>query len=203
MNRVQSILFLLTFSIASIAGPACPANGHVSGTEAAEGLAGIISKIGGAIDPSGLALEICTIYYHSVIMPDSIGAFEKGVMLKLGLDEKDPNIKKIIGDFLNEKHDQLICGEEAINRLRENEPLLKRSIGRGEFKLLYQLLDFEDEYRYDLNHFEVVDGKKETILDYIEKILNDPEILSNYDSDKMKLLRNDLIEYEAKRGTEL
>ncbi len=81
--------------------------------------------------------------------------------------------------------------------------MIKRTIGRGEYGLIDSLMIYEDDYGYNLNHFEIVDGKKETILDYIEKILNDPELLSKYNADTLRLLHSDFIDYDAKRGSEL
>jgi hypothetical protein len=204
MNRVQSILFLLTFSLTSIASPACPANGHVSGTEAAEGLASIINNIEGEFEPDNeMASFVCASYYSSLSAEKPMNYLESNIMIKLGLDENHPDRKKIIGKFLNENHNKIICGKDNLGRLRDREPLLKRSIGRGEFGLIETLMLEEEEYMYNLNHFEIVDGKKETILDYIEKILNNPELLSKYNAAKIRVIHNDFIEYEAKRGIDL
>jgi hypothetical protein len=203
MNRVQSILFLLTFSLASIASPACPANGHVNGTEAAEGLASIINNIEGEFVDNELGNFVCATYYSSLNSTNPTEDFDMKILEKLGEDKNSPNRKNIVGKFLNENHKNLICGEDSDARLRSNEPLLKRAIGRGEYGLINNLMFFEDDYKYNLNHYEIVDGKKETILDYIEKILNDPELLKRYDTDSLMVLHNDFIEYEAKRGKEL
>ncbi len=58
MNRILSILFLVCFSSSSFAGPACPANGHVSGTEEAEGLASIIGAIEGEFVPEDASVYL-------------------------------------------------------------------------------------------------------------------------------------------------
>ncbi|WP_282148381.1 hypothetical protein [Algibacter lectus] len=152
---------------------------------------------------SGLANYICASYYGSLSAPVPIVYLEKAIMRGIGLDENHSDRRKIVGKFLNEYHGDLICGNDNSQLLRENEPLIKRSIGRGEFALIDHLMIFEEDYQYNLNHYEIVDGKKETILDYIEKILNNPILLKHYNEDALRILHNDFIEYEAKRGSEL
>ena len=150
-----------------------------------------------------MASFICVCYYSSVDADNQMEYFISNIMLKLGLDKNDKDRKKIVGNFLNNNYDKLICGDDARGNLRDKETLIKRSVGRGEYSLIDNLMLDELEYKYNLNHYDVVDGKKETILDYVEKILNDPKLLAKFDVGRLKVLHNDFIEYGAKRGSEL
>lgn len=154
-------------------------------------------------DQESFSIFVCSKYYNSRNLSNSIEAFEIGIMRELDLDENHPNRKAIIGMILNKYHDIIICGKDTENRLRDIEPIIKRSIGRGEYDLIDNLMYYEEDYGYNLNHYEIVDGNKETILDYIEKILNTPSLINKYDADRLIVLHNDFIEYEAKRGIEL
>ncbi len=155
------------------------------------------------ITRSELAIHICSCYNASLSVDDQMKILEEGVLKWLGLDKNHPNSKKIFGNFLNENHSLILCGDDGSGSNRKIEPLIKRSIGRGEYGLIDSLMYYEEEYGYNLNHFEIVNGKKETILDYIEMILNNPELLARYNADKLRVLHNDFIEYDAKRGSEL
>jgi len=146
---------------------------------------------------------VCACYYGSVNYDVPSDYLDDNIMVRLGLKKNHPDKRKIVGKVLNEYHNYIICGEDNSHRHRDNEPLIKRAIGRGEFGLIDHLMIFEDDYGYNLNNYEIVDGKKETILDYIEKILNNPKILEGFDEDLFRVLHNDFIEYEAKRGSEL
>ena len=155
------------------------------------------------IQETELASFVCGTYMNSLSNEDPIKYFDQAILKRLKFDINHPDRKKIVGKFLNDNHDILICERNMSGDLRESESLIKRGIGRGEYGLINNLMFFEEDYNYNLNHYEIVNGKKETILDYIEKILNSPDLLSKYDADGLKVLHNDLIEYEAKRGSEL
>jgi hypothetical protein len=146
---------------------------------------------------------VCATYYISLNVINQSDYFDSQLMKFLGLDENHSDRKKIIGKVLNEYHQFIICGKDNIGNLRDRETLIKRSIGRGEFGLIGQLMIYDEEYGYNLNNYEIVNGEKETILDYIENILNNPSLLKKYREGPLKLLHNDFIEYEAKRGDEL
>jgi hypothetical protein len=154
-------------------------------------------------DTSGLANFVCATYYSSLNNSDPNSNFERMILERLGVNREHPKSKEIIGLFLNEYHKLLVCGKDSDARLRDSESLIKRSIGRGEYGLINHLMFYEEEFGYDLNSYEIVDEKKETILDYIEKILNDPDLFNRYDKASLKVLHNDFIEYDAKRGSEL
>jgi hypothetical protein len=154
-------------------------------------------------NPESFALYICATYYTSLSKENSMLDFESKVLVFLNVKDNHPKRREIIGMFLNEYHNLLVCVEDTSHRLRDSETIIKRTIGRGEYGFINHLMFYEDEFFYDLNHYDIVDGKKETILDYIEKILNDPDLFNRYDKASLKVLHNDFIEYDAKRGSEL
>lgn len=155
------------------------------------------------VENSELSVYMCSVYSSSLGVDSQMIFLENAVLKWMSLDENYPNSKQIFGKFLNENYNLILCSDDGSGSIRKIESLIKRSIGRGEYGLIDSLMYYEEEYGFNLNHYEIVDGKKETILDYIEKILNNPKLLIRYNSDKLRVLHNDFIEYDAKRGNEL
>lgn len=59
---------------------------------------------------------------------------------------------------------------------------------------------------YHWNDYDIIKGKKETILDFIECLLNNNEYTGQFMSSaisKFELIKEDLKEYGAKYGKEL
>ncbi|MEL6562426.1 MAG: hypothetical protein AAFQ94_29925, partial [Bacteroidota bacterium] len=98
----------------------------------------------------------------------------------------------------------LICGNDTHGKIRDSEHILKRSIAYDGTHFLRRILETE-EYagKVDYNFYEIVDGKKETILDYIDKILNDENLMIVYDKEELEDFIDMIEDSEGKRGSEL
>ncbi len=56
---------------------------------------------------------------------------------------------------------------------------------------------------YDIDHVEIIDGKKETLLDFVDKILSDPYLYAYYALAQVKRVQVLMTKYGAKRALEL
>lgn len=131
---------------------------------------------------------------------------ENEFIKKFGINKKDKDYKKQVADIYNKYADKLICIDTPTPHTRSPEQFIKRVISLGMYEyILYDFLLYdEEEYPIDVNTVEVVDGKKETVLDYIDNILADPEVSNKYDVAEIKDLRGLLIEdFKAKKANDL
>lgn len=116
-----------------------------------------------------------------------------------------PDIKnkgKYVSKFFNENNHLLICGDDTDFYGRENEHIFKRMLALSEHEFLVHAANSED-YEIDWNFYEIVDGKKETMLDYIDKIINDSELALDYNIPELKTLIRTIKARGGKRGHEL
>lgn len=150
-----------------------------------------------------LAERICGSGYANWTSTDFIVNFENAILRHLGYPKDHPDKEKIITKFFNENNALLICGDDNDTYIRENEHILKRSLALGEWEFLDYVANSNKYNGFDWNFYEIVDGKKETILDYLDMIINDEELASEYDVDELKTLIGVLEEAGAKRGREL
>lgn len=132
---------------------------------------------------------------------------EEFVLNWIGISKEDPNYKEKLTKWWNENNHRFICHEEGITeRTRNPQHFLKRVVDLGMHKLvLYDfLLSDEDDYPIDVNAVEIYNGKEETLLDYLDKILSNPNNEKTYNMKEIEWLRFTIIEdYSAKRASEL
>ncbi len=126
--------------------------------------------------------------FKSIILKD-IGASES-------LSEEEKN-KKVTW-FLNTYKNELICAPNHLKRDDRPLHLYKTAILDGVIDLFDELTD-DDLYQIDWNSYEIIDGKKETVIDYLDKVLNG--VFS--DNEDLEMLREDLLDMGAKRGKDL
>lgn len=84
---------------------------------------------------------------------------------------------------------------------------MKRVVSLGMYEtILYDFFLYdEEEYPINVNTVEILpNGEKETLLDYINKILADPEVDKKYDVKEIKQLKRVIVkDYNAKTAAEL
>lgn len=127
--------------------------------------------------------------------------FEEAIIQSLKIkpaNEEEKNI--LIVSFLNKYKQKLICPKSKGDSNSRDLHIYKVAALQGITDLFNEiLLDDEDFPGVDFNAYEIVDGKKETLVDYIEYLIG----TNLYDNDELELLRDDLIELSGKRGSEL
>jgi len=155
--------------------------------------------------------EIICAEATSLSRGDSIskaGEIIEAMFIKMfGIDKNDPNYKQLVAAVYNKYAACLICRDKPNFRTRNPEQFLKRVVSLGMYEsILYDFFLYdEDEYPIDVNTIEILpNGEKETLLDYINKILADPEVDKKYDVKEILDLRTWIIEYYgAKKASEL
>lgn len=153
-------------------------------------------------DDNKLANKLCSKGYLAWPTLDAASNFESVLLKHLGLPEDAPNKEKHISRFFNANNSKLICEDDGSDFIRANEHILKRSLARSEHDFLLHIANHPD-YEIDWNFYEIVDGKKETMLDYMDMIINHPELSEEYNIPELKTLMGTIEERGAKRGREL
>lgn len=66
-----------------------------------------------------------------------------------------------------------------------------------------QQLAIDEGYSVDFNKYEIIDGKKETLLDFIYLIINDEELAEDYNVYELEGLARSIVKRGDKRGKDL
>lgn len=164
-----------------------------------------VENLAAAIDPtiSDLADQIC----NAMVLYDSTGAgpiheaFEIIILNHLGIDkETTPNYRLRVRDFWNENHEQMICRNE-IQGLDSPQHILKRVIDMRNTTSFY--FDyFISDRQVNVNAIEYRNGNPETVIDFIDTILSDPQAEELYDVQELGRLKYFLIEIMGAKTSE-
>ena len=137
---------------------------------------------------------------------EDVGARLENYILKhLGISRKTKGYKLLVANFWNANSQDLIC-RTSTGGLRNPQHFMKRVVEMNmQNEALYDFILYDpEEYPITVNHIEIYNGKKETILDYIENILTTPGNDKKYNFQELQSLKRILIdEYGAKLATQL
>lgn len=150
---------------------------------------------------------LCRCLNSSVRHDDPASKFERMILLeieniKFGEGKSYSSKEALISDFFNQNNPKLMCGRETRGSWREREHILKRSISANMYHFL-EKVGSSREYSMDFNYYEIIDGEKETLLDYLDKILADEDLMEGYDRDELETLVHMIENDGGKRGREL
>lgn len=155
-----------------------------------------------------LANQICdTMMLYKTFGKPTYVAFEKMILkyLKQAPQEPGAKIEGISSDvsaFWQQFHQYFICTTPH-NGYPTPQHILKRVVDMNDMTGFYFDYFLEDK-NINLNAIEWVEGEPETFLDYLDKILADPESRWLYDLETVKQLRGFAINtYDGKRACEL
>ena len=148
-----------------------------------------------------IADKLCAIVKFASSSEFSSEKFKNVIYTQLkvssSLSEKEKNL--IVSNFLNKYKQKLICPESKDDAFDRDLHLFKTALFEGVIELYDDILLDDELFNIDLNAYQIVDGKKETVLDFIEKLLT-----TKFKGDtSYELLRDDIIEFGGKRGKEL
>lgn len=124
----------------------------------------------------------------------------------LDTNRDNPNYKAIITKFWNENNEKLICYEGPADETRSPQHFMKRIVDLGMYSTVLNgfLLSNPFKYPIDVNAVEIYNGKEETLLDYLDEIISNPESEKRYNIQEMESLRRLLLMgYKAKKASEL
>jgi len=146
-----------------------------------------------------IASKLCGDVYLSDTVGFSFKRFIKLIADGVGADPNAENINEVISTFLNTNKNKLICSEDKYKQDKREKHLYKQALLRGITDLYDDVLLDDELYEIDFNSYEIVNGKKETILDYIDKLIEG----DSHDSDELRLIQMDIEELGGKRGADL
>ncbi len=146
-----------------------------------------------------VGLVLCSFIVLSSIKSFSSEDFKKIICINLDCNINDKNINVIISLFLNKYGDRLICPEDSTYEDHREKQLYKHAILYGINSLFEEMLLDDEKYNIDFNMYEIVDGKKETILDYMDKLIAS----GKYDKDTLGIIQMEIEDLGGKRGAEL
>ncbi|WP_157603721.1 hypothetical protein [Polaribacter atrinae] len=155
------------------------------------------------VENDDLRSSICRAAYLALHGPTPVVSFESVILKKIQVDFDDPNKFYKISEFLNDNHKNLICGDDSNTKHRKNEHIFKRMIALQDYAYIDHLAENDELYSINWKLYEIIEGKKETILDYVNMIIADKEKFNEYDEDGLFELRDMLIEMGVKKGSEL
>ena len=108
-------------------------------------------------------------YHHGGKSPGA--AMEFVVSIHLDFDETDPDYQSKVLQWWNAHSDQVICVEETAG-YESPQHVLKRIFEMGAWDSFFrEYLSQPGLESFDLNSIEMVDGRPETLLDYLDMII--------------------------------
>lgn len=125
--------------------------------------------------------------------------FEKPILDAYKTSDFDKNKNQIVSHFLNSYKNDLICKKINDTTVKRNLHLYKLNLLRSVIDTFDELLLDEDNYTIDFNAYEIVDGKKETVVDYIDKLIAG----GLHDRGELLSIRDVIVHLGGKKGSEL
>ncbi len=152
--------------------------------------------------------KLCVMIEHSFGHDDAGEKIESAFLHHLGITRDTPNYKQQVLELWNTYSNCFVCKSPSALKPELPYPthFLKRVVDFGMQSEIFDefLLNDSEEFPIDVNAIELVDGKGETLIDYLDKIIADPSKHKDYKLTVMKELRTYLIEdYGAKTAAEL
>ena len=143
--------------------------------------------------------KLCT--YMSI--SDSTGfyayKFNKIILDGIGVSQASERANKAVSKYLNDNKNNIICTTHSILAGKQEHLFMKTAITDGIIDLFDEILLDDELYEIDFNGYEIVDGKKETILDWIDIALEMP----GQDRAELLSIEEVIVDLGGKRGSEL
>ena len=134
---------------------------------------------------------------------DIVKTMEDQILGHMKITRNTPEYKEKIISFWNANKNDFICKGKVTSVTRETEHLMKRAIALSmQNHVFYKFLLKSKET--DVNAIEYVNGEPETVLDYLDKILADPNASKKFVIADIERLQQVLVRvFDAKRAEEL
>ena len=146
-----------------------------------------------------IAGRLCSDLHQSDAVGFSEERFKRIIAIEIGVKVNNPKINLYISEFLNKYSTKMVCPPDNHKNDNRFKHLYKSAMLKGITDLFDKILLNEDEFTIDFNIYEIVDNKKETLLDYIDKL-----IASNkFDKKELQIIQMEIEDLGGKRGAEL
>lgn len=112
--------------------------------------------------------------------------FRNVIFEGLKIHKDASNKKKVVENFLNNYKNDLICDKDETEGTPRKKHFFKHALRLGVFEMFNEFLLNDDVYTLDFDAYEMVDGKKETVLDYIDKLMASEK----YDNEELAVVKD-------------
>ncbi|MCT4641582.1 MAG: hypothetical protein N4A33_04740 [Bacteriovoracaceae bacterium] len=158
-----------------------------------------------------LIMKMCMKLALSIGSKDTVEVTRQQVLEILGKDtnSSEPTVDSYeVVNFFNTHLDKIVCTDTKHNPIRSKVSYFKYNIQIGNYafveKYLYKTGCTDDaSKKLDLNAYDMIDEKKETIVDYLDLIIEDENNHVQYDIKRLKEIRSGLVHCGAKKAEEL
>lgn len=145
------------------------------------------------------ARAACNYLADSLTLGFSSSKFKEKIANQIGLNPNDKDINSLLSDFLNQNKDKMICAKDPKSNTSRSMHFYKYAILNGIIDLYDEILFDDEEFEIDFNAVEMVDGKPETLVDYIDKRIASGTGIAN----TLKGIRIDVVDLGGKKGADL
>ena len=143
--------------------------------------------------------KLCT--YMSI--SDSTGfyayKFNKIILDGVGVSQASERANKAVSKYLNDNKNNIICTTHSILAGKREHLFMKTALTDGVIDLFDEILLDDELYEIDFNGYEIVDGKKETLLDWIDFLKE----WGAHDEGTLLSIEEVIVDLGGKRGSEL
>lgn len=146
-----------------------------------------------------IANQLCYVTDSASVKGFDKELFEKPILDTYKISKNDKNKNQIVSHFLNTYKNDLICKKASDSIVRRDLHVYKLALFRSVIDTFDELLLDEDNYTIDFNAYEIVDGKKETVVDYIDKLI----AAGRHDRGELLSIRDVIVHLGGKKGSEL
>lgn len=118
--------------------------------------------------------NLCAEISFSALQEFDSKRFKSHILKSMDVNSSSSNANEVVSEFLNTNKNKLICEGDrtSINKFRSRKQhLFKMALYDVVIELYDEILLDEESYKIDFNGYEIVDGQKETIVDYIDKLI--------------------------------
>lgn len=148
--------------------------------------------------------KLCLGMVHDNVTGGNIvEGLENEFLTKMGISRETPDYQDKIIDFWNANSGYFICQGKLNSKTRVTEHIMKQAIAISSYdQLFYKFL--LKKKKTDVNAVEWVNGEPESILDFIDKIFQDPDASDKYVLRDLQRLRKVLEKvFHAKTAAQL
>jgi hypothetical protein len=146
-----------------------------------------------------IANKLCYLTDSASVIGFNKEVFERYILETYKISKDDKNKNKIVSYFLNTYKNELICKKAKDSIVRRDLHVYKLALFRSVINFFDELLLDEDNYTIDFNAYEMVDGKKETLVDYIDKLIE----AGRHSKGELLSIRDVVVHLGGKRGVDL
>lgn len=125
--------------------------------------------------------------------------FKEKIAKQIGLDINDKDFNKKFYVFLNRYKNEMICAKDPKSNTSRNMHFYKYALFRGIIDLYDDVLFYDEDFEIDYNAVEIINGKPETLVDYIDKEIATGTMRAN----TLKGIRIDVVDLGGKTGQQL